>query len=361
MEECKRQNLDIHGPDVNESAVKFSVNKKGAIRFGLAAIKGVGESAALEILREQKENGDYASIFDLCKRVNQRAVNKKSLENLAIAGAFDAFGHNRSVYVTEVNGSTLLDLAVKHGARMQAEAKSAQASLFGGGADAQIEEPKMPLVEPWNLLEKLHKEKELIGIYISGHPLSKFKFEIDHLSTHSLMQLEEHGLGLLDKEIGVAGLITKTRDAISKTGKPFMIFTIEDFSGNREFALFGEKYASFRGYIEPNAQIFISGKGERSYRDESKLEINIRDIYFLADAIDKELKSVTINLPVERINDQLMLELFELSDERGKVQLNFKIMAQDQSIKALSRKYRIKMDEITKQKLEELDLNYRFN
>lgn len=361
MDECKRQGIETLGPDVNESANAFSVNQEGAIRFGLAAIKGVGESAATEIIRERKENGLYNNIFDLCKRVNQRVVNKKSLENLAIAGAFDAFDINRSAYVQQGEGGTGLELAIKHGARAQAEANSAQASLFGGEQSAELTDPELPKVEPWSLLERLQKEKELIGIYISGHPLNKFKFEIEHFTTHSLQEVEVQNLQLKDKELAVAGLVTTIRDAVSKNGKPFMIFTIEDFSGNREFGLFGEQYAEFKGYIQPNTQLFITGFGKPSYRDESKLELKIKDICFLADAVEKQLRSVTIDLPIDRIDEELMLELFELSDERGKVLLRFKLKDKNNSIEALSRRYRIKMDDITKNKLLDLDLKFRFN
>ncbi|MBR9860148.1 DNA polymerase III subunit alpha [bacterium] len=361
MDECKRQNIDILGPDVNESAIKFSVNHEGAIRFGLAAIKGVGESAAAEILRERTENGTYSSIYDLTHRLNQRAVNKKALENLAIAGAFDTFGINRSAYIEEVDGSTGLEKAIKFGARVQAQANSAQASLFGGSSESDLTTPELPKMEPWSLLERLHREKELIGVYISGHPLNKFKFEIEYIATHSLQELEQLNLQLLDKEILIAGLVTKTREAVTKTGKPFIIFTIEDFSGSREFALFGEKCASFKGYIEPNAQIYIKGKGERAYRDESMLEVNVTNIMFLEDLVENELKSLTINLPVEKIDEGLMMDLFDLSDERGKIQLLFRIMTRDKLISAASRKYKLRLDEMTKQKLQSLDLSFRLN
>lgn len=361
MDECKRQGIEILGPDVNESANAFSVNAEGAIRFGLAAIKGVGDTAASEIIRERKENGEYKNIFELCKRVNQRVVNKKSLENLAIAGAFDAFGANRSAYVEEINGTTALEQAVRYGNRAQAEENSAQTSLFGGEQHVELNEPELPKVEPWSLLERLQKEKELIGIYISGHPLNKFKFEIEHFTTHSLLEVEEQNMQLLDREIAVAGLVTQVREAVSKGGKPYIIFTIEDFTTNREFALFGDKCAAFKGFIQTNTQLFITGKGEKSFRDESKLEINVRNICFLQDAVESQLKSVTIKIPIDRMDDTLMLELFELSDERGKVQLRFNIISKENAIKAMSRKYRLKMDDLTKQKLLDLDLDFRFN
>jgi DNA polymerase-3 subunit alpha len=361
MDECKRQNIAILGPDVNESATKFSVNKDGAVRFGLGAIKGVGDTAASEIIRERRENGVYTNVFDLCKRANQRVVNKKSLENLAIAGAFDEFGVNRSSYADEINGQTGIGLAIKYGNQVQNDEMNSQASLFGDSDEMELKEPELPKTEPWTLLEKLHKEKELIGIYISGHPLDKFKFEVDHFTNLQVVDIEDQGLQLVGKDLFMAGLVTAVRDSISKNGKPFMIFIIEDFSGTHEFALFGEKYVQFKGYIEMNAQIFIKGTGEVSYRDPDKLDINIKDIVFLADAVENQLSQVTFNIDVEGINEDLMHSLFDLVDERGKVKLAFKITANGKVIKATSSRYRMQMDDITKKKLEDLDVSFRFN
>ncbi len=361
MDECKRQNIPILGPSVNESASKFSVNKDGAIRFGLGAIKGVGDTAAKEIIRERKETGEYTSLFELCKRVNQRVVNKKSLENLAIAGAFDEFGSNRSSYVTEVQQGTGISMAIKYGNQVQNDTLNSQSSLFGDSADLEIKEPDLPTIDDWTLMEKLQREKELVGIYISGHPLSKFKFEIDHFTTHQLVDLEDAGFDLLDKEIKVAGLITSVRDSVSKNGKPYAIINVEDFSGSREFMLFGEKYASFKGFLELNAQIFITTVGERSYRDRSKLDLNIKDISFLADAVENQLKQVTIKVNAADITEELMANLFELVDERGKVKLAFKITDNGKEVKASSERYRLQMDEITRNKLEALEMPFKFN
>ncbi len=362
MDECKWMGIDIKGPSVNESEQKFSVNKEGAIRFGLAAIKGVGGTAAEEIIRERKENGGYESIFEICKRANQRVVNKKSLENLAIAGAFDEFEINRSAYVTDLGSGKGIDLAVKFGNQVQNDALSNQASLFGDAGSLEVTEPELPNVEPWTLMEKLQREKELVGIYISGHPLNNYKFEIEHFTTHTLSEIEELGLKLMDADIKLAGLITTVRDAVSKTGKPFCIFTVEDFSGIRDFALFGEDYTKFKPWIELSAQIFISAKGNQSYRDPEKLDVRLQSVSFLEDTVDSQLKKVTINLNAAEVDEVLMTNIFDLVDERGKVKLAFKITSSDkQQVKATSSRYKVKMDEITKKKLEGLGLDFRFN
>ncbi|MBT8327849.1 MAG: DNA polymerase III subunit alpha, partial [Bacteroidia bacterium] len=361
MDECKWMGIEILGPSANESQKKFSVNKEGAIRFGLAAIKGVGDTAAAEIIKERKENGTYSSVFEICKRANQRTVNKKSLENLAIAGAFDEFGVNRSSYVTDVGQGTGLSLAIKFGNQVQNDELNNQASLFGAAGSLEIKEPELPQIEDWSLMEKLQREKELVGIYISGHPLNNYKFEIDHFTTHTLTEIEEKNLELKGSQIHLAGLITAVRDAVSKNGKPFCIFTLEDFSGTREFALFGEKYTSYKGWIELNAQIFISATGEESYRDPSKLDLNITNMSFLQDAVENQLRKVTLSIHPEELNEDLMASIFDLVDERGKVGLCFKIKDGVKSVKATSTRYKLQMDEITKQKLEDLNLDFRFN
>jgi DNA polymerase-3 subunit alpha len=361
MDECKWMGIEILGPSVNESEQKFSVNKEGAIRFGLAAIKGVGGTAAIEIIRERKENGVYTSIFEICTRANQRVVNKKSLENLAIGGAFDEFGINRSSYVTDVGQGMGVEMAIRFGNQVQNDAMNSQASLFGEAGSLEIKEPELPQIEPWSLMEKLQREKELVGIYISGHPLNNFKFEIDYFTTHTLNDLEVQNLKLEGAEIRLAGLINTVREAVSKNGKPYCIFTLEDFSGTREFAMFGERYTDNKSWIELNAQIFIVAKGEKSYRDPDKLDLNIQQMTFLEDTVANQLKKVTIDMSVNEINEAMMTKLFDLVDERGKVGLCFKIKSGDKAIKASSARYKIQMDEITKGKLEDLGLNFRFN
>ncbi|MFT6744560.1 MAG: DNA polymerase-3 subunit alpha, partial [Bacteroidia bacterium] len=361
MDECKWMGIEILGPSVNESEQKFSVNKEGAIRFGLAAIKGVGGTAAIEIIRERKENGVYTSIFEICTRANQRVVNKKSLENLAIGGAFDEFGINRSSYVTDVGQGMGVEMAIRFGNQVQNDAMNSQASLFGEAGSLEIKEPELPQIEPWSLMEKLQREKELVGIYISGHPLNNFKFEIDYFTTHTLNDLEVQNLKLEGAEIRLAGLINTVREAVSKNGKPYCIFTLEDFSGTREFAMFGERYTDNKSWIELNAQIFIVAKGEKSYRDPDKLDLNIQQMTFLEDTVSNQLKKVTIDMSINEINEAMMTKLFDLVDERGKVGLCFKIKSGDKAIKASSARYKIQMDEITKGKLEDLGLNFRFN
>ena len=361
MDECKWMGIEILGPSVNESEQKFSVNRDGAIRFGLAAIKGVGGTAAEDIIRERRQNGHYASVFEICKRANQRVVNKKSLENLAIAGAFDEFGINRASYVTDLGQGMGIEMAIRFGNQVQSDTANSQASLFGDAGALEIREPELPNIEAWSLMEKLQREKELVGIYISGHPLNNYKFEIDHFTTHSLVALEEQNLALLGADIKLAGMISAVREAVSKNGKPYCIFTLEDFSGTREFAMFGERYTENKAWISLNAQVFIAAKGDKSYRDPSMLDLNIQQMTFLEDTVTHQLKKVTISLNADEVNEELMEKIYDLIDERGKVGLAFKIRNKDKAVVAKSSRYKLQMDEITKKKMQDLNLEFRFN
>jgi DNA polymerase-3 subunit alpha len=200
-----------------------------------------------------------------------------------------------------------------------------------------------------------------VGIYISGHPLNNFKFEIEYFTSHSLQKLEEENLKLEGQEVKLAGLITTVRDAVSKNGRPFCIFTLEDFSGTREFALFGEQYTQFKPWIELNAQVFIVAKGEKSWRDPDKVDVRLQQMTFLQDTVESQLKKVTIDIEAAEMNEDLMLSLFDLVDERGKVSLAFRIKNNGKTIRAQSQRYKLQMDDATKKKMNDLGLPFRFN
>jgi DNA polymerase III subunit alpha len=249
MEECKRMNLNIFGPDVNKSEVTFSVNKEGELRFGLGAIKGVGEAAVEEIIAERKKNGPFKSIFDLTKRVNLRAVNKKTLEGLAYGGAFDCFeGTHRAQYFSLVDESNIIEKSIRFGNAAQANESNNQQSLFGGGISVSLPEPTIPAAETWSLMEQLKKEKEVIGIYLSGHPLDPFKIEIDKLSSHPLSELKDLKPLKGIAEIKIIGVVASVNHRISKMGKPFGSFVFEDLTGTFEMPLFGENYLNYKKF-----------------------------------------------------------------------------------------------------------------
>ena len=231
MEECKRAGIPVLGPDVNESQYKFTVNKVGAIRFGLGAIKGVGSKPVDSILTERAENGFYKSIFDMATRVDLRACNKRVFEGLVLGGGFDSFNttHRAQFFVEDNNGRPFLETVTKYGSKFQENKDSSQVSMFGGDSEVDIPEPQPPFAEEWPALTKLSKEKEVVGVYISGHPLDDFKLEIDSFckgNVSALSHLEENN----KKELAIAGIITSAEHRTTKHGKPFGTFEIEDYS-----------------------------------------------------------------------------------------------------------------------------------
>ncbi|MGB3608366.1 DNA polymerase III subunit alpha, partial [Psychroserpens sp.] len=243
MEECKRMRLDVLGPDVNESYYKFSVNQDYAVRFGMGAIKGVGHGAVMTIVDNRKKDGHYKSIFDLAKRIDLRAANKKAFENLALAGGFDGFGdtHRAQYFQDEGDGITFLEKAIKYGAKHQENENSAQVSLFGATSDVQIAEPIVPPAEEWGTMEKLAQEKEVVGVYISGHPLDDFKVEMKTFCNGNLAMFNELD-AYVNREITFGGVVTDVQHRVSKQGKGWAMFMVEDYTDSFEFRIFGEEY-----------------------------------------------------------------------------------------------------------------------
>ena len=242
MEECKRMGLDV-----NESYYKFAVNKQGAVRFGMGAVKGVGRSAVETIVKNRQEDGSFKSVFDLTKRIDLRAANKKAFENLAVAGGFDSFGtsHRAQYFHDEGDGITFLEKVIKYGAKFQENENSAQVSLFGDASEVQIPEPMVPPCEEWGTMEKLRREKEVVGIYISGHPLDDFKTEIKSFCNANVACANDLP-SYVNRELTFAGVITDVQHRVSKNGKGWAAFTMEDYTDSFEFRIFGEEYLKFR-------------------------------------------------------------------------------------------------------------------
>src|SRR5690606_1690018 len=255
-----RRNLGIQvlGPHVSESGVYFEVNKQGEIRFGLGAIKGPGDAAVEAIIHERDAHGPFQDIFDFAKRVSQRSVNKKTFECLALSGAFDCFeGVHRRQYVYAKDGdASLIEKAVKYAAKTQLDEQSSQVSLFGGSTGTAMPKPKIEPVEPFSELEKLNLEKEVVGIYISGHPLDNFRFEMDAFCNtlcNQLLDIEN----MIGRETKICGIVTAVEHRTTKTGRPFGKFTLEDYSGNFTFTLFGEDYMKYKNYMSQGWFLFI--------------------------------------------------------------------------------------------------------
>jgi DNA polymerase-3 subunit alpha len=299
MEECKRMNIKVLGPDVNESNLNFTVNKKGEIRFGLSAVKGVGEGPVESLINERLKV-PFKSIFDITKRCNLRTVNKRVLEALAYSGALDSFeGIHRAQYFDEDGKENIIEKAIKFGNDFQNNTSLQSNSLFGGitGDNADIQDPIIPKKQEWSLIEKLKNEKEVIGMYLSGHPLDLYKLEIEYLTTCSLINADTFP----QKELNLAGIITDVQQRIGKNGREFANFTLEDYDGSYKFTLFGDDYLKFRTFMLQGLCIFLKCKKVPSFRNPEELELKIIDIEPL-DKSARNFKSISLQLNVDEIN-----------------------------------------------------------
>ena len=320
MEECKRMGLKVLGPDVNESFYKFTVNDDYAVRFGIGAVKGVG-MAAVETIVNNRKDGKYKSIFDLTKRIDLRSANKKAIENLILAGGFDSFANTtRAQYFhTDGDGITFYEKAIRFAAKFQENENSAQVSLFGESSDIQIAEPVIPTCEDWSTLEKLAKEKEVVGIYISGHPLDDFKFEMKYFCNsklESLKDLNQH----LNKNLVFGGIITNIQHRIAKNGKGWAIFNLEGYDESYEFKIFGEEYMKNRHYLIPNSFTYIKvlvkdGWIDRETGKKSDPRLTFTEFKMLQDVFENFAKKINISLDVKDLNPTFIENLNKVFQE----------------------------------------------
>ncbi|MFD1551969.1 DNA polymerase III subunit alpha [Putridiphycobacter roseus] len=325
MEECKRAGIPVLGPDVNESQYKFTVNQVGAIRFGLGAIKGVGSKPVDSIVNERKENGFFTSVFDMATRVDLRLCNKRVFENLVLAGGFDSFGNiRRSQFFTEDSaGRPFIETVTKYGARFQENVNSSQVSMFGGDSSVEIPVPQPPIADEWPTLTQLSKEKEVVGVYISGHPLDDYRLEIDSFcngcSVSDLTHLEENK----GKELFIAGIITSAEHRTTKNGKPFGTFEIEDYTDSNKQFIFGENYLRFRHLLTVGTFVFMNGKiGPKKWGEG--IEFSVSTIELLADVKEKKTKSLVLTVEQADLTDMIIDDLFTVvSDHSGSCQLKF--------------------------------------
>ncbi|MBS1918548.1 MAG: DNA polymerase III subunit alpha [Bacteroidetes bacterium] len=333
MEECKRMGLKVLGPDVNESKKGFAVNHNGEVRVGLGGLKGVGEAAVEGIIVERTKNGNFTSIFDLIKRINQRSVNKKTLESLAYAGAFDCFKElHRAQYFFMPQGdtSTGLEKIIKFGNVYQTNSYQSTNSLFGDLTMPDIATPKIPNCEPWTLTELLDREKEVIGIFMSGHPLDHFKFEIDHYGITKLGEFNEIKEAVTlqanpGKNYKLAGLVVDAQHRVTKTGKQFGSFIIEDYTGKSEFILWSEDYAKYSNYLEKGNNLYLTGFFRQRY-NKTEFEFKV-DRMMLLESIKPHLTRQLIMDVEARFLDQNIVQFLERNVKKypGKSTLKFNI------------------------------------
>jgi DNA polymerase-3 subunit alpha len=364
MEECKRMGLNIYGPDVNKSEFKFSVNKEGELRFGLAAIKGSGESSIEEIIRERNQNGPYRSIFDLTKRVNLKSVNKKTLEVMACGGAFDCFeGTHRAQYFSLNDETTIIEKSIRFANAAQANENANQQSLFGESVLVSLPEPIIPQAETWSLMEQLKKEKEVIGIYLSGHPLDPYRIEVEKLTSHPLIELKELK-PLKGIDIKVIGIVSSVNHRMSKNGKPYGSFVIEDFTGSYEFTLFGENYLNFKKYMDLEYFLYIKGKIDNRWNKEDDFEFKINSIEMLQEIRDKYIKNVSLEIELEKLNNELITKIFDnIKNNSGSTILNFIVSnkKEQMALSMRSTKFKVDVTNETLKLFDELGLTYKLN
>jgi len=368
MTECKNMGIAVLGPDINESMLKFSTNKKGDVRFGLAAIKGVGEAASEAIVKERKANGPYKSIYDFMERVNFSVVNRKCLENIAYSGGFDSLiDFNRSRFFAEdQNGIQYLDLLVRYGQRYQQDKNDAQQSLFGmlsGSSGSDIQPPRVPVAEDWTNIAILNKEKEVIGLYLSAHPLERFDFILKKMCQMELGELDS--LTLLEgKDIAVAGVVTSVTPLTTKDGRRYARFILEDYNTQHEFTLFSKDYQQFGLMIEVNNFLFIKGRVQRRFgKEDADLEYKILSIQHLAE-VAESITSIRVELDINELCSTLTDMFLEAVEQNpGKTTLQFAIVDRQEGVRLTlkSKKYQVSPSADFMDFLNNNELNYFIN
>lgn len=371
MEECRRMGIKVLGPDVNESELRFSVNKKGEIRFGLGAVKGVGEAAVDALVQERKVNGPFKDIYDLVCRVNLRAANKKTFESLAQSGAFDNLGikQRSQIFHPEPEGSIFLEKLLRFGSLTQESSNQSQNSLFGDSVEVSIPKPVLPNSEPWSNLVQLKFEKDVIGFYLSGHPLDNYRMELKHFTPNRLAELKDLPR-LKGRELIVAGMVSSAAHRVSKTGKPFGSFLMEDFSDSMEFVLFGDDYVKFKGYLNEGYFLHLRVRVQNRFNQPDQFEAKVIHCQLLNDVRDKFARHMTINFPAGAVSEESINNLLEAIQENIKkhkqrnCQLRIAINDPDDSlfVDFPSRKFRIYPDNELLEVLErDKNAGYSFN
>ncbi len=329
IDECQRQGIQVLGPDVNESHLNFMVNEKGEIRFGLAAIKNVGESAANNIIETREESGPFVSIFDFAKRVNLKSVNKRSMESLAMAGAFDEFEntHRAQYFYRENSEDTIfLEKIVKHANEFQLQQNSSQVSLFGDAEEVEVKDPELPQIDHWTKLEQLKNEKDVTGFYMSGHPLEDFKTEIDQFCNVTINDLKNNKEKYKNKNVTFAGILTAVNHRTSKSGNPFATFTLEDFTDFDNYILFSEDYLKMKHFLLEGSSLLVKAQiTERKFKN-GQLDIRISNIMLLSEALERNTKEILLKMLLDSVNDTFITTIDELVENaKGNCKLKFQV------------------------------------
>ena len=329
MDECKSMGIATLGPDVNESYLKFGVNKKGEIRFGLAAIKGMGDAAAEAIIQEREKNGVYKSIFDFAQRVSFANVNRKAYESLALSGGFDSFGIAREdFFATNSKGEVFLDTLVRYGQMYQMEQQEMRNSLFGGENEIEIATPAIPHGVRWSDIERLNKERDLVGIYLSAHPLDEYRIVLDNLCNTRCNELADRCAAMTDRDdVTLGGIVTNVQTRIGKNNKPWGIITLEDFEGSGELMLFGDDWLNLNGKFLHGAAVYVTGKMAPRFQFSDQKELKVTNVELLQSVKEKAIDRITITLTTDLLDEQVVTELGEMINENpGKTKLYFQLV-----------------------------------
>ena len=368
MEECKRMGLEVLGPDVNESFYKFTVNDRGAVRFGMGAVKGVGGNAVATIV-ENRADGKYKSVFDLAKRIDLRAANKKAFESLSLAGGFDSFGAHRAQYMhADGDGTLFVEKVLKYAAKFQETENSSQVSLFGDSSEVQIPEPEVPPCEEWGTMKKLKQEKEVVGVYISGHPLDDFKTEVENFCNCKVSDFNDLEK-FVNRELCFGGIVADVQHRESKAGKGWAIFTVEDYEDSYEFRIFGEDYLKFRHFLVPNsflyARVYVrEGWVNRDTGKKSDPRLQYTSMQLLHDVMEAQAKKLTIQMQIDDLaakRIEVLKDLFKT--HKGEKQLHFTMydMAEKVKLNMPSRKTKIDINKELLDALQEQEVVYKLN
>lgn len=358
MDECKRMGITVLGPDINESGEKFSVNKKGEIHFGLGAVKGVGVNAVSAIIRERQEHGVFKDVYDFVERVNLSACNRSAIENLAMAGAFDCFGWPREAFVTQVFDNTYADMLVKYGQRIQNDKNSLQLSLFGDLEPIETAKPPLPEVVPWTRLALLEKEKELVTMYLSAHPLDPYFMELTYgcnCSCEDFKDMERPGA-----KVSMGGLVTKVTTKLSRNGKEYTIVDIEDFSGKAELRLFGRNHIQHKDKFNEGDPVIVKLNFQPAKYDPTRVDMNIEDVSSLDSCKGNLANAITIFLDLHYNNQDFFTQISKLEDQSRPGELYVELIDVEtrQTLRVHSRK-KIPINRELVNLLEESDIKFK--
>jgi DNA polymerase-3 subunit alpha len=331
MDECKATGINVLGPDVNESSLKFSVNRHGDIRFGLGAVKGVGEAAVQSILDERKKNGPFRGIFDFVQRVNLSACNRKNIENLALAGGFDSFTEikREDFFLKNAKDESFSEVLVRYGSKYQLDKAAAVNSLFGGDLQVDVATPEIVKAPAWSDLERLNKERELVGIYLSAHPLDEFAVVLENVCNVHMAELSDL-TSLQNRDLILGGIVTGVREGYTKTGKPYGVAKVEDYSGVAEFAFFGNEWVEKKNFFSEGMFLFMHGKCQPRQWKQDEWEVKINTIELLPEVKDRVIEKLTVTAPLSAVDDEMIMEFSSLVKAHpGNAELCFLIRDED--------------------------------